>query len=403
MKITFPELFKWQKDVWDFFNPRGKTIVIKALRQIGKSALCCLLLVQTALQIKGSTSIMIEPTLNQSRKAYNDIIKMLHGSGIIEKANESLLHIRFINGSEILFKSAEQGKNLRGYTVSGILVLDECAYLPDDFIEDVLPTRNFHKATIVAVSTPYFQSGWFYEHYILQDSDTKKSFDWSKYDTSEVLTPEQVEYYKKTYSKNKFTTDILGEFLVNDGNIFSNIEACIEDKPLFEHSNLYFGIDWGSGLGKDYTAICCLNESSEMIFIKHVNDKSPTEQVDYIAKLIEEYKPIKVTVESNSIGEVYYDLLQKKTNVKINRFATSNKSKNRIIDKLGVALENQKIKLIRDEELLKELRAYQMETTKSGLITYNGASGFNDDCVIATAICYDSIFSNKGSYQISIM
>lgn len=103
--------------------------------------------------------MVVEPTLAQSRKMFNDIIKMLDKSTLIEKANESLLHIRFSNKSEILFKSSEQSDGIRGYTVSGILVLDECAYLATDFIEDVLPVTNKHKATIVAVSTPIFTSG----------------------------------------------------------------------------------------------------------------------------------------------------------------------------------------------------------------------------------------------------
>lgn len=403
MKIVFPKLFEWQQEVYDWFDPRGKTIIIKSPRQRGKSALCVLLLLRTAMLLKGSTSIAIEPTLNQSRKLYNDVVKTLNGSGIIEKSNESLLHIRFTNGSEILFKSSEQGEAIRGYTVTGILILDECAYLQEDFIENILPTISFHNATLVVASTPLFTNGWFYEQYSSPDSDCKRSFDWSKFDFSAIISEEQVEHYRRTYSKNKFTTEILGEFLMDDGNTFTNIEACINDNPVFGESNLYFGIDWGSGLGKDYTAICCLNERSEMVFIRHINEKSPTEQIDYIARLIEEYNPIKITVEANSIGEVYYDMLQKKSKVRITKFSTSNKTKNRIIDKLGVALENEKIKLLRDEELLTELRAYQQETTRTGLITYNAPSGYNDDCIIATAICYDSIFSNRGNYSISII
>lgn len=186
--------------------------------------------------------MVIEPTLAQSRKMFNDITKALDGSGIIEKANESLLHIRFKNKSEILFKSAEQADGIRGYTVSGILVLDECAYLSRDFIEDTLPVTNKHNATIIAVSTPIFTSGWFYEQYQLPDSDTKRSFDWSTYDTTEVLSEEQVENYRRTYSKNKFKTEILGEFLTEDGNLFTNIENCIIDY-VPDTDVLYFGVD----------------------------------------------------------------------------------------------------------------------------------------------------------------
>ena len=107
---------------------------------------------------------------------FNDFMKAIGDSGVVEKANESLLHIRFINKSEILFKSAEQEDALRGYTVSGLLVLDECAFIPRKVIDILLPTTTVHKASILICSTPLTTDGYFYEMYALEDSDTKKSF-----------------------------------------------------------------------------------------------------------------------------------------------------------------------------------------------------------------------------------
>ena len=93
-------------------------------------------------------------------------------------------------------------------------------------------------------------------------------------------------------------------------------------------------------------------------------------------------------------------MLQKECGRRIQLFTTTNESKNKIVDKLQVALENETIKLQRNDELLTQLRAYKQELTRSGKITYNAPSGYNDDAIISTAICYDSIRSNKGSYTI---
>ena len=190
-----------------------------------------------------STSIVVEPTLAQSRKMFNDFMKAIGDSGVVEKANESLLHIRFINKSEILFKSAEQEDALRGYTVSGLLVLDECAFIPRKVIDILLPTTTVHKASILICSTPLTTDGYFYEMYALEDTETKRSFDWASYDRSAMISDEQIEHYRRTYSKNKFTTEILGQFLQNDGALFTGIEDCVLDGPADLNSNLYFGID----------------------------------------------------------------------------------------------------------------------------------------------------------------
>ena len=217
-----------------------------------------------------------------------------------------------------------------------------------------------------------------------------------------MITPEQIAFYKRTYSKNKFTTEILGQFLQNDGALFTGIEDCIIDKPASD-GNFYFGIDWGSGNGQDNTAITCLNSDGKMVFIEYFNDKTPTEQIDRIVRLIEQYQPIKITVESNSIGNIYLDMLQQKVKQRIIKFTTTNDSKNRIIDKLGVALEYKEIGILRDEELLTELRMYAAERTRTGKITYNAPSGYKDDTIISLAICWDSLFTNRGTYNISLV
>lgn len=131
------------------------------------------------------------------------------------------------------------------------------------------------------------------------------------------------------------------------------------------------------------------------------NELTPTEQVDEISKLINQWNPIKVTVESNSIGSVFYDLLQKKVKQRIIKFNTSNKTKNQIIERLMAAFESEDISITANEELLLELRMYRSEITKGGAITYNAPSGYNDDTIMATAIAYDSITSNKGHYCLS--
>jgi hypothetical protein len=56
-----------------------------------------------------------------------------------------------------------------------------------------------------------------------------------------MISEEQIAFYKRTYSKNKFTTEILGQFLQNDGALFTGIEDCVGTAS--SEDNLYFGID----------------------------------------------------------------------------------------------------------------------------------------------------------------
>ena len=324
----------------------GKIFTIKAKRQVGKSFLAENELLRFAINYPGSVNCIVEPTLGQSRKVFKELVQAVIDSDILRRKNETLLELEFNNGSSILFRSGEQMDSLRGFSVSGLLVLDEAAYLKDEVFEIIKPTTDVWNAPILIISTPRFREGFFYECFKKGfDGNFSKyyqSFDWALEDTSMLLSEDKLEMYRLTTSKNKFRTEYLGEFADDDGCLFNNISNCIIDKKP-EYQSLYIGVDWATGSGKDYTCITALNESGQMVFIKYFNNKTPTEQVDLLTNIFTEYQGfIKIVqVEQNSIGSVFYDILVKRNpKLRIVKFLTTNKSKADIVNKLQAALEN---------------------------------------------------------------
>ena len=385
----------------------GKIFTIKAKRQVGKSFLAENELLRFAINYPGSVNCIVEPTLGQSRKVFKELVQAVIDSDILRRKNETLLELEFNNGSSILFRSGEQMDSLRGFSVSGLLVLDEAAYLKDEVFEIIKPTTDVWNAPILIISTPRFREGFFYECFKKGfDGNFSKyyqSFDWALEDTSMLLSEDKLEMYRLTTSKNKFRTEYLGEFADDDGCLFNNISNCIIDKKP-EYQSLYIGVDWATGSGKDYTCITALNESGQMVFIKYFNNKTPTEQVDLLTNIFTEYQGfIKIVqVEQNSIGSVFYDILVKRNpKLRIVKFLTTNKSKADIVNKLQAALENEKIGLLKDDKLLNELRLYEASyNPKTGNVSYNAPSGFNDDTVISLMLAYDSLNTTKGHYNI---
>lgn len=387
----------------------GRIFTIKAKRQVGKSFLAENELLRFAINYPGSVNCIVEPTLGQSRKVFKELVQAVIDSDILRRKNETLLELEFNNGSSILFRSGEQMDSLRGFSVSGLLVLDEAAYLKDEVFEIIKPTTDVWNAPILIISTPRFREGFFYECFKKGfDGNFSKyyqSFDWALEDTSMLLSEDKLEMYRLTTSKNKFRTEYLGEFADDDGCLFNNIANCIIDKNP-EYHNLYIGVDWATGSGKDYTCITALNENGQMVFIKYFNDKTPTEQVDLLTNIFTEYQGfIKIVqVEQNSIGSVFYDILVKRNpKLRIVKFLTTNKSKAAIVNKLQAALENEKIGILKDDKLLNELRLYEASyNPKTGNVSYNAPSGFNDDTCISLMLAYDALNTNKGTYNIAI-
>ncbi len=406
MEIVFPKLMAYQKDVYDWMGDpyqSGKVAVLKAVRQCGKTFFIQIEVIQMALQ-HSSVSAIFEPTLALARNVYKTIVKALEPTGFVKSANAQLLEIELTNGSTILFKSTEQIN--RGLTITGILVLDECAYLDDESIYSILPLANAHNAPIIIASTPFTMDGYYYTMYLkgLEDNVLIKTFDWSTHpDISQFLTDEKKELYRQTMSRAKYTTEILGQFLTDGGLLFQGMENCIGEPgtgPI-----VYIGIDFATGVDGDYTVISVFDNRGDMVEIHRTNNLSPMQQVDWMSAIISDLKTRRqvrtILAETNSIGSVYIDALRKNLKMDINEWVTSNKSKNDLVTTFQIALENGYCHLLNEPNLLNELRKYQAEiNTKTKSVTYNGYK-CHDDCVIATMLAYWAYKRGMGKLSIS--
>lgn len=391
MTINFPKLEEWQQPVYDSVHNAGRTgkvFIVKSKRQVGKSCLAALLLIEYALKGK-CISVVVEPTQAQSRRLFKQINNMLAESGLIKSANSQLLTMEMTNGSEILFKSAEQRDALRGFTVTGLLVIDEAAFIQDEIFEILYPTTDANNAPILIISTPLFCSGEFYKQYMrgLEGNERIISFDWSTYDTSKYLTEEKLQQYRETISPLKFKSEYLGEFISEGSYVFGDINLAVKSS---ERKPVYAGIDWGAGNGNDFTVMIMLDEEGDVVEIFPMKDVKPVEQIERLSGIIKRYPTLKtICVEMNSIGSVYYDMLKKGVDKEIRKFTTTNESKREIIEQLITAFQTDKVHIPYDEELMRELQHYSVEKTQKGY-TYNGADGVHDDYVIALALAYDT-------------
>lgn len=401
MDIVFPKIYAHQRAVYDAVindNGAGGDYVVKSKRQCGKSFIASLILIYFSLNKRDTVSMLIEPTLNQSRRMFKDITKMLDGSNIITNANQSLLTIDFINGSELIFKSAEQFDAIRGYSVSGILIIDEGAYIRDDVYEILFPVRDAHNAPMLIISTPLFCDGYFYRLY---KSSNSTVFDWCKYDTSMFLSDEKLEQYRNTLSDLKFRSEYLGQFITDGGYVFRNITKCVLSDSDITGEPVAAGIDWAVGNDGDDTVLSLLDANANAVEFIRLNNMSPVEQIDTIVKTLNSIPTLKkVVVEQNSIGNVYFDMLKHKYSRHsiITKFNTTNESKRRITEQLATAFQNENIHIPNDRELINQLQHYAVEKTAKGY-TYNG-QGAHDDYVMSLAMAYDALTA-KSAYCVS--
>ena len=410
MTLIMPQLTDYQQRAFDFFGDgRGKILIIKAPRQVGKTFFNISELIYSASILKKSVSIIVEPSVFLARKVYNDITKALNGSGVIASANSTTCEINFINGSQIICRSIESMS--RGLTVSGILIIDETCFIDDESIYTLLPLINANNAGLILTSSPFTAEGYFYNMYLkgLEGNDPNiKSFDWAKEEgIKQFLTEEKKALYKSVMSKNKYTTEILGEFLENDGLLFTNISACIGDAVPTEKT-AYIGIDFATGSDGDYTVLTAINGKGQVFKQVAVNDLTPTKQVDWLVGIIENIKKgytiRTILAEKNSIGAVYIDYMRKsllKSNLTVQEFITTNDSKRRIIEQLQTAFEQAAITIPNDPVLINELKRFQATVNPTTKVVRYEGKNCHDDRTMSLAFAYEAYLRRLGNFTIS--
>ena len=422
--VKMPDLELWQKEIVNYHieNPKGKWVVTKAIRQVGKSICLQWLLVYVSLFTPNSESVVVSPIMSQSRKLFNDILKW--ANKLIIKSNSTLLQIEFVNNSIITFASGEQGDTLRGKTIrkGGILAVDEAAYINENFFYEVLvPMTNVNKSNIYLFSTPKYRSGLFYNLYMKGMSDQKDnviSFDWTTYDTSKFLDTETLELYRQQLPKLAFKSEYLGEFIDGDGSVFSDFKECVGNADLDPNQEVWISIDWGTGQGKDDTVLTIGQYNKGLIQVSKCisfNDKNTNQTIDTILYTIEKlvkngFKNVHIIVEKNSIGQIFYDMLCERTDryevqyndnvdwrneisIRCSTFTTTNQSKDRIVKKLIVLFENNRIIIPDDNKLLTQLSTYECKISSSGNPVYNAPIGGHDDTVMSLCILVGTLYN----------
>ena len=397
---------------------KHRTVTVVSRRQVGKSLMAENLLLYFGINFGRTTSICISPTLAQARKLFKEIVDAIGGSDILRSSNATLLELELMNRSQILFKSAEQRDALRGYTVNGICIMDESAYIEDSVYYTILPWVDVSGAPMLLISTPRARSGFFYENYArgLAGQNEYYTVDWSddkyKQELTKLLPAERLEEYRKMLPKQQFTSEYLGQFLDQDGLVFTNFKSCVNFNTVQPSDKLYFGIDWASGGEGDDTVITAVNQHGKQVLLEYWNNLTPAKQVDKLSQILNKYeRQVEVIQpELNSIGEPFTDMLkQKLTNIlrgKVQGFNTTNKSKNDLVAQLQVAFEQREIEILDNERQSLELGSYSADyNPKTHTITYNAPNGLHDDMCIALMLAWDAYHKRtlRGNYCISFV
>lgn len=394
MNLNFNiNLTSGQKTAYELAHKKGiKTIVLRWSRQCGKSVLAEVLLIEYLCK-NNTFNAYISPTFQLGRKVYKDITALLENTGVIKKANSSTLTIETVFGSTLQFYSAEAYTAIRGTTISGVLIIDEAAYIQDTMPNGeqfwgniVMPITKARKPLIVLISTPCGKQGFFYDFYLRALNKEEGIVELSRtiYD-DDLVNEKDIEEIKKSIPEMAWRQEFLIEFLDSSLTFFQGFENCFSVFHYLPEKE-WIGVDL-SGNGSDDTIVARINSRNEV----QIHKITGTLDMKYaqIANIINKSNATAVYMENNGLGAPIINEVKKlvKNSNRIYEWTTTNSSKEEIISDLAVKIANKEIYFnSEDTELFGQFGTFISKITKSKKLTFAAQEGKHDDMVMAVAI-----------------
>ena len=388
---------------------KEREIVICAGRRFGKSAICAYMALRTLIEAdKAGKPVkiwIVSPTYELSQKVFEYLIKWFVRAIPSQKAGitaRPFPQIKTAGGSLVQCKSAENPSSLLGEELD-LLIVDEAARLKREIWESYLfATVQGRNGKTVFISTP-FGKNWFWEQFE-KCKVNNASFRFTSLD-GKSITQEKWEYIKKSVPADVFEREYMATFQEGANSVFRNIRECIGiDYPKEPNTGHRYSMGLDLAKFNDFTVITVLDKNTnQVVFWDRFNKIPYPLQLDRITGIARKYNTT-VVIDALNVGAAIGDELRAR-NVSVFDFKTvgtismdmdKKGSKERLVEKLSLFLEQRLIKIPPIETIIDELESYGYDISDSGNIRYGAPEGFHDDFVMSLAL---SIWQQQGKQK----
>lgn len=390
MAIELPYNFEpsqrpFQAKIW---NDKRKNKLLVIPRRHGKTSLAINWLIVEAIKNPNKVYWYLCPTQRQAKEVVWKAPEMINKYLPIEavdKKNEVELTIYLKNGAQICVKGGDEPDSLRGTNPYGVIIDEYAQIKPEIYDEILMPILKANGGWVWMIGTPKGKN-----HFYLRYQQAQHLQDWQvvhlKATDSNVLSSEILAEAKKDMTEKAFSQEFLCEFLEGAGNIFRRYKenATTRGAEAVHGGQYQIGVDLARH--QDFTVISVIDaKTHKQVHLDRFNQIDWNLQMSRIEAITRRYNNAKINIDSTGVGDpITLELKQRGLNVEA--FVFTNQVKNALIQNLALQLEQDKIKIIPDEEQLKELGNYTFETTAHGNIRYGAPSGQHDDIVTALAL-----------------
>lgn len=374
-----------------FLDP-AKYVVIAAGRRSGKTYEAFDWLYRELLTQGAKTALWVDTRHSNIDKYVDRYCKpRLAEIWSLCQYNQQRKILELPNKAYIDFGSAEKAQNLEGFEYDRIIINEGgiALHRPSLWDNTIQPMTKGPKNKTRVIGTPKGKNKFFrlFRQYKGYHFTAMQSPYWSQEELNDIKTQVPAEVWRQEY---------LAEFIEGAGTVFRNVANCIND---IQYEQGREGIQYVMGVDlakhEDFTVIVIAErETNQVIHIDKFNQIDWQFQKKRIYSLWQRFNQPKVVIDSTGVGDAIYDDLSK-SDINIEPYKFTSKTKTDLIQNLSVAIDNVNIKFPPIEDLINELETFSYEMSATGNIRYNAPQGLHDDMVIALALTNYALKTTK--------
>lgn len=282
-------------------NDLAKRIQICSSRQIGKTYVVVIWALHYAMYHPNEEVLIFSKSSKQAKKFMRQMKKLIWDGqikanrrdskpkgpfsldeepawilpeDIDEKKTNNVEEFSLTNGTVV--RSLPPTDSSRGYT-GNLVIVDEAAFVPDEVFNEIIePTVRFTGGTIILLSTPKGQSGFFYEFF--DPEETKEKHEYKRYWWNWEICPN--EFIKETTLRKQETLDPLTFAQEYEAKFTSEADAFFSAKKIKEatlYNKAYVlscldrpckcGVDFGVSRARTVVSIATIGDSGDIELI----------------------------------------------------------------------------------------------------------------------------------------
>ncbi|GBC93511.1 hypothetical protein HRbin15_02002 [bacterium HR15] len=371
-----------------FLEARAPIRVLACGRRWGKTEVVAVEIARTLLEPVPRMVLLVAPSQDQALIPFERVAGLLRQAGQSPAIRRTPAPVLTLGQSRLWARSAVRGGIFLRGRKAHLIVVDEAAYLPEAIVTEVLmPMLSDTGGRLALVSTPRGKN-YFYRLYLEGQQGNERI--WSLRCPSwqnPLLSPRMLMMQAQLMSERQFQVEYGAAFLDEAGQLFRTewVDRALLMR-LEPEGLIVAGIDWARY--RDWTAVAILQgtqEAARLLAVHRWQGLAWTEQIETLKHWLEQHAVQRVLCDRTGIGDPLVEALQNAIAIPTEGLNFTRALKQNLVEGLALMLEQGRLQLLPDMELLQELYHFEVSATPAG-VRFGAERGFHDDMVIALAL-----------------